>query len=74
VIYESLPVADGFAKAVKRLESAGSSLDRVVMAGVYTSNAGFYPTINKGLRPLLPWEPPSRTFVPVGSSDAKAHI
>ena len=55
-------------KAVKHcLESAGSSLDRVVMARVYASNAGFYPTINKVYARYFPENPPSRTFVPVGS-------
>ena len=55
-------------KAVKHcLESAGSALDRVVMARVYASNAGFYPTINKVYARYFPQNPPSRTFVPVGS-------
>ena len=55
-------------RAVKHcLESAGTSLDRVVMARVYASNAGFYPTINKVYARYFPKTPPSRTFVPVGS-------
>lgn len=55
-------------RAVKHcLECAGTSLDRVVMARVYASNAGFYPTINKVYARYFPNNPPSRTFVPVGS-------
>ena len=49
------------------LESAGSSLDRVVMVRVYASNAGFYSTINRIYARFFPENPPSRTFVPVAS-------
>ena len=53
-------------KAVRHcLESAGSSLDRVVMVRVYASNAGFYSTINRIYARFFPENPPSRTFVPV---------
>jgi 2-iminobutanoate/2-iminopropanoate deaminase len=59
---------DASLRAVKHcLESAGSSLDKVVMARVYASNAGFYPTINRVYARYFPENPPSRTFVPVGS-------
>ena len=55
-------------KAVRHcLESAGSSLDRVVMVRVYASNAGFYSTINRIYARFFPEDPPSRTFVPVAS-------
>jgi 2-iminobutanoate/2-iminopropanoate deaminase len=55
-------------KAVRHcLESAGSSLDRVVMVRVYASNAGFYSTINRIYARFFPENPPSRTFVPVAS-------
>src|SRR4051812_39505279 len=49
------------------LEAAGSSMDRVVMARVYASNAGFYAAINRVYARHFPTSPPSRTFVPVGS-------
>ena len=55
-------------RAVKHcLEFAGSSLEKVVMCRVYASNAGFYPTINKVYARYFAEDPPSRTFVPVGS-------
>jgi enamine deaminase RidA (YjgF/YER057c/UK114 family) len=55
-------------RAVQRcLESAGTSLDKVVMVRVYASNAGFYPSINRVYARFFPESPPSRTFVPVGS-------
>jgi reactive intermediate/imine deaminase len=55
-------------KAVRHcLESAGSSLDRVVMVRVYASNAGFYSAINRVYARFFPENPPSRTFVPVAS-------
>ena len=55
-------------KAVQRcLESAGTSLDKVVMVRVYASNAGFYQTINQVYARFFPENPPSRTFVPVAS-------
>ena len=49
------------------LESAGTSLDRVVMVRVYASNAGFYSTINRVYARFFPQNAPSRTFVPVAS-------
>lgn len=55
-------------KAVRHcLESAGTSLDKVVMVRVYASNAGFYQTINRVYARFFPENPPSRTFVPVAS-------
>jgi len=52
-------------KAVQRcLESAGTSLDKVVMVRVYASNAGFYSAINRVYARFFPGNPPSRTFVP----------
>ena len=55
-------------KAIQRcLESAGTSLDKVVMVRVYAANAGFYPTINRVYARFFPENPPSRTFIPVGS-------
>jgi reactive intermediate/imine deaminase len=49
------------------LESAGTSLDKVVMVRVYAANAGFYSAINRVYARFFPENPPSRTFVPVAS-------
>jgi reactive intermediate/imine deaminase len=55
-------------KAVKFcLETAGTSLERVVMARVYAANAGFYGAINRVYARYFPKDPPSRTFVPVAA-------
>jgi 2-iminobutanoate/2-iminopropanoate deaminase len=55
-------------KAVQHcLESAGTSLDKVVMVRVYAANAGFYSAINRVYARFFPENPPSRTFVPVAS-------
>jgi 2-iminobutanoate/2-iminopropanoate deaminase len=55
-------------KAVQRcLESAGTSLEKVVMVRVYAANAGFYSAINRVYASFFPENPPSRTFVPVAS-------
>jgi enamine deaminase RidA (YjgF/YER057c/UK114 family) len=37
------------------------------MVRVYASNAGFYPSINRDFARFFPENPPSPTFVPVGS-------
>jgi 2-iminobutanoate/2-iminopropanoate deaminase len=49
------------------LESAGTSLDKVVMVRIYAANAGFYAAINRVYARFFPKNPPSRTFVPVAS-------
>jgi reactive intermediate/imine deaminase len=49
------------------LESAGSSLDKVVKATVYVSNAAHFPTVNRVYARYFPDGPPARTFVAVGS-------
>jgi len=55
-------------KAVKFcLETAGTSLEKVVMARVYAANAGFYGAINRVYARYFPAHPPSRTFVPVAA-------
>lgn len=55
-------------QAVKRaLEAAGSSLDKVVKATVYVSNAAHFPRVNKIYARYFPERPPARTFVAVGS-------
>jgi len=54
--------------AVKHaLESAGSSLDKVVKATIYASNAGYFPAINRIYAKYFAHQPPARTFVAVGS-------
>jgi len=59
---------DASLKAVKAaLETAGSSLDRVVKALVYVSNAAYFPSINRVYARYFPDRPPARTFVAVGS-------
>lgn len=47
------------------LETAGTSLENVVMVRVYASNAGFYNAINRVYQKYFPDNFPSRTFVPV---------
>ncbi len=49
------------------LEAAGSSLDKVVKATVYISNAAHFPTVNAIYARYFPHDPPARTFVAVGS-------
>ena len=49
------------------LESAGSSLDKVVKTTVYVSNAAYFPTVNRIYARYFPDQPPARTFVAVGS-------
>jgi enamine deaminase RidA (YjgF/YER057c/UK114 family) len=59
---------DACLKALQHcLESAGSSLDKVVMVRVYASNSGFYGVINRVYARYFPENAPSRTFVPVAS-------
>jgi 2-iminobutanoate/2-iminopropanoate deaminase len=49
------------------LEAAGSSMDKVVKATVFCSNAGYFNKINEVYKQYFPTEPPARTFVTVGS-------
>lgn len=49
------------------LESAGTSLDKVVMVRIYASNSGFYAAINRIYARYFPENPPCRTFVPIAS-------
>jgi 2-iminobutanoate/2-iminopropanoate deaminase len=53
-------------KNVKRtLESAGSSLEKVVKVHVYCSNSAYYKTINEIYGRYFTSNFPARTFVPV---------
>lgn len=55
-------------RAVKHaLESAGSSLDKVVKATIYAANAGYFAAINRVYAKHFGHNPPTRTFVAVGS-------
>src|ERR1700722_14614974 len=54
-------------KALKHcLESAGSSLEKVVMVRVYASNAGFFPSINRVFSRFSPPTPPRQPSSPAG--------
>ena len=55
-------------EAVKAcLEAAGSSMDKVVKATVYISNAAYFDTVNDVYRRYFPKDPPARVFCTVGS-------
>jgi len=59
---------EGSIRAVKHaLESAGSSLDKVVKATIYAANAGYFAVINRVYAKHFAKSPPERTFVAVGS-------
>lgn len=49
------------------LESAGSSLDKVVSVRLYCSNSGHFKTVNEVYASFFADGPPARTFVAVGS-------
>lgn len=56
------------------LEAAGSSLDRVVKTTVFCSNSAYFSDINEIYRQYFPQDPPTRTFVTVGSWPGKFDI
>lgn len=49
------------------LESAGSSMDKIISMRVYCSEPGQFAAVNDAYRSYFPQEPPARTFVPVTS-------
>ena len=49
------------------LEAAGSSMEKVVKATVYVSNAAHFAKVNRVYARHFPDRPPARTFVAVGS-------
>ncbi len=49
------------------LEAAASSLDKLVKATVYVSNAAHFAKLNRVYARHFPDRPPARTFVAVGS-------
>ena len=56
------------------LQAAGSSLECVVKTTVFCSNAAYFTDINEIYREYFPQEPPTRTFVTVGSWPGKFDI
>jgi 2-iminobutanoate/2-iminopropanoate deaminase len=56
------------------LEAAGSSLDRVVKTTVFCTNAAYFSDVNEVYRQYFPDDPPTRTFVTVGSWPNKFDI
>lgn len=51
----------------RRLEAAGSSLEKVVKCTVYVTNAAYFDIVNEVYARYFPVDPPARTFVTVGS-------
>jgi reactive intermediate/imine deaminase len=55
-------------EAVKHvLGAAGSSMDKVVSVRIYVTNAAYFGTINDIYKTYFAANPPTRTFVTVGS-------
>ena len=49
------------------LETAGTTLDKVVKCNIYIANSAYYNTVNAIYGRYFPHDPPARTFVTVGS-------
>jgi len=49
------------------LETAGSSLDKVVKCNVFVSNIAYYDAVNEIYGRYFPVDPPARTFAAVAS-------
>jgi 2-iminobutanoate/2-iminopropanoate deaminase len=49
------------------LESAGSSMDKVVKVTIYITNAAYFERVNGIYRTYFPNDPPARTFVAMAS-------
>ena len=49
------------------LETAGSSMDRVVKTTVFITNAAYFNVVNDIYREYFPEDPPARSFVAVAS-------
>jgi 2-iminobutanoate/2-iminopropanoate deaminase len=56
------------------LEAAGTSLDRVVKTTVFCTNVAYFSDVNEIYREYFPQDPPTRTFVTVGSWPHKFDI
>ncbi len=60
---------------VKRaLESAGSSLEKVVKATIFITNAAHFETVNEVYRRFFPHDPPARSFIAMSSWPAAFDI
>lgn len=49
------------------LETAGSSLDKVVKTTIFITNAAYFRTVNEIYRSYFPHDPPARSFVAMAS-------
>ena len=49
------------------LETAGTTLDKVVKCNVYVTNIAYYDTVNEIYGRYFPTDPPARTFAAVAS-------
>ncbi len=49
------------------LESAGSSLDKVVKCTLFCTNSAYWNSVNEVYATYFPSDPPTRTFCTVGS-------
>ena len=49
------------------LEAAGSSLEKVVKATIYITNAAHFETVNEVYKRFFPHEPPARSFIALSS-------
>lgn len=49
------------------LETAGSSLEKVVKCNVYVTNVAWYAAVNEVYAEYFPTDPPARTFAAVAS-------
>jgi reactive intermediate/imine deaminase len=56
------------------LEAAGSSLDKVVKATIYITNAAYFDDVNEIYRSYFPKDPPARVFCVVGSWPRKFDV
>lgn len=62
-------------KAVKHiLESAGSSLEKIVSATIYVTNVAHFPSINRVYKRYFMKDFPVRNFVAVGSMPHESDI
>lgn len=51
----------------RRLEEAGSGMDKVVKCTIYITNSGYFDIVNEIYARYFDKDPPARTFVTVGS-------
>ena len=59
---------------VYTLDCAGSSMDKVVKANVFVTNAAYFNVINEVYRQYFPESPPARTFVAMSSWPMESDI